>query len=117
MMRFFGVDIYVFAGRTNLRRCVTARPGLDPESGLDAIRSVGIRGKKIAAISASPLRGAIEVDSTGLVIAPGFIDLHSHGQTPKTIVTKRWMASLPHWNWKWVSRLLTSGTQPGTASL
>jgi N-acyl-D-aspartate/D-glutamate deacylase len=56
---------------------------LDPESGLDAIRSVGITGKKVSAISAARLRGAIEVDSTGLVIAPGFIDLHSHGQTPE----------------------------------
>jgi len=56
---------------------------LDPESGLDAIRSVGIAGKKVAAISAAPLRGTVEVDSTGLVIAPGFIDLHSHGQTPE----------------------------------
>jgi N-acyl-D-aspartate/D-glutamate deacylase len=56
---------------------------MDPESGLDAVRSVGISGKKIAAISTGPLRGKVEVDATGLVIAPGFIDLHQHGQTPK----------------------------------
>src|SRR5689334_11275062 len=56
---------------------------LDPESGLDAVRSVGISGRKIAAISARPLRGKVEVDATGLVISPGFIDLHSHGQTPE----------------------------------
>ena len=54
---------------------------MDPESGLDAVRSVGINGGKIAAISASPLRGKAEVDATGLVIAPGFIDLHQHSQT------------------------------------
>ena len=54
---------------------------MDPESGLDAIRSVGITGKKIAAISTRPLRGKVEVNAAGLVIAPGFIDLHSHGQT------------------------------------
>ena len=38
-------------------------------------------GKKIAALSTQPLRGKIEIDAAGLVVAPGFIDLHSHGQT------------------------------------
>src|SRR5437764_588628 len=56
---------------------------MDPESGLDAIRSVGIEGKKIAAISARLLRGKVEIEAAGLVVAPGFIDLHSHGQTPE----------------------------------
>ena len=56
---------------------------LDPASGLDAVRDVGITGRKIAALSARPLRGRVEIDATGLVAAPGFIDLHSHGQTPE----------------------------------
>lgn len=56
---------------------------MDPESGLDAVRHVGIRGKQIAAISTAPLRGRIEIDATGLVVAPGFIDLHQHSQTPE----------------------------------
>ncbi|HJZ70125.1 MAG TPA: amidohydrolase family protein [Vicinamibacterales bacterium] len=56
---------------------------LDPASGLDAVRTVAIAGRKIAAISPDPLRGRTEIDATGLVIAPGFIDLHSHGQTPE----------------------------------
>src|ERR1700680_4820053 len=56
---------------------------MDPESGLDAVRSVGISGNKIAAVSANPLRGKIEVDANNLVIAPGFIDLHQHSQTPE----------------------------------
>jgi len=54
---------------------------MDPESGLDALRSVGITAKRIAAVSAGPLRGKVEVDASGLVIAPGFIDLHQHSQT------------------------------------
>lgn len=53
---------------------------MDPESNLDAVRHIGIRAGKIAAISARPLRGRTVVDAKGLVIAPGFIDLHSHGQ-------------------------------------
>ncbi|HYL38123.1 MAG TPA: amidohydrolase family protein [Bryobacteraceae bacterium] len=54
---------------------------MDPESGLDALRNVGITGRKISALSTRPLSGKVEVDAGGLVIAPGFIDLHSHGQT------------------------------------
>ncbi|MEP7337815.1 MAG: amidohydrolase family protein [Acidobacteriota bacterium] len=53
---------------------------MDPESNLDAVRNVGIRGGKIAAISTKPMRGRTVVDVKGLVVAPGFIDLHSHGQ-------------------------------------
>jgi N-acyl-D-aspartate/D-glutamate deacylase len=53
---------------------------MDPESGLDGVRSVGIRGGRVEAISTAPLNGRTVVDVRGLVIAPGFIDLHSHGQ-------------------------------------
>ena len=52
---------------------------MDPESGLDAIRHVGVRGGKIAAISTAPLRGKRMIDAKGHVVSPGFIDLHSHG--------------------------------------
>ena len=51
---------------------------LDAETNLDAIRNVGVSGDKIAAISEEPLAGSIQIDATGLVLAPGFIDLHSH---------------------------------------
>lgn len=54
---------------------------MDPESKLDAMRFVGIKGNRIAAISASPLKGKRMIDAKGLVVTAGFIDLHSHGQT------------------------------------
>src|SRR5918994_7183973 len=57
---------------------------VDAESGLDQIRNVGISGRTIAAISADPLTGRAIIDAAGLVVAPGFIDLHAHGQTPET---------------------------------
>src|SRR5687768_14944554 len=57
---------------------------IDPESGLNEIRHIGISGRTIAAISAEPLSGRARIDATGLVVAPGFIDLHAHGQTPET---------------------------------
>ena len=53
---------------------------IDPASKLDGIRSIGITGHRIAAISAGPLAGRVTVDVKGLVITPGFIDLHAHGQ-------------------------------------
>ena len=56
---------------------------MDPETGLDDIRHVGIRGETVAAISQLPLRGTVEVDASGLVVAPGFIDLHAHGQSAR----------------------------------
>jgi N-acyl-D-aspartate/D-glutamate deacylase len=56
---------------------------IDPESGLDAVRHVGITGSSVRAISASPLQGRVTIDAAGLVVAPGFVDLHQHGQTSK----------------------------------
>ena len=53
---------------------------MDPETGLDAVRNVGIRDGKIARITAEPLSGRRVVRAAGLVVAPGFIDLHQHGQ-------------------------------------
>jgi N-acyl-D-aspartate/D-glutamate deacylase len=56
---------------------------MDPESGLDAIRNVGISAGRIRAISTDPLDGKETIDAKGLVVAPGFIDLHEHGQEPR----------------------------------
>jgi len=53
---------------------------IDPESRLDAIRNIGISNGTIQAISEKSMRGRTTVLATGLVVAPGFIDLHSHGQ-------------------------------------
>ncbi len=55
---------------------------VDPESGLDAIRHVAVANGKIAAISEQPIAGRAQIDAQGLVLAPGFIDLHWHGTNP-----------------------------------
>lgn len=62
-------DLVIVAGRV-----------IDPESGLDAVRNVGVRDGKIAAISDEPLKGRRTINANGLIVSPGFIDLHSHGQ-------------------------------------
>ncbi len=56
---------------------------IDPESGLDARCNVGIIGGKVRAVTTATLHGRQGIDASGLVVAPGFIDLHSHGQTPE----------------------------------
>ncbi len=53
---------------------------MNPANGLDSIRHIGIRDGVIAALSRDPIEGEEVVDASGLVVAPGFIDLHAHGQ-------------------------------------
>ncbi|MEE8079513.1 MAG: amidohydrolase family protein [Pseudomonadales bacterium] len=64
------VDLALIGGRV-----------MDPETGLDATRNVGIRGDRIVEISELPIAAARSIDVSGLIVAPGFIDLHAHGQT------------------------------------
>ena len=53
---------------------------IDPETKLDAIRNIGVSGGTIKAITATRLNGRTTIDAKGLIVAPGFIDLHQHGQ-------------------------------------
>jgi N-acyl-D-glutamate deacylase len=53
---------------------------IDPETELDGIRNVGIRGEKIVSVTTDNIQGSTIIDAAGKVVAPGFIDLHAHGQ-------------------------------------
>jgi len=53
---------------------------IDPETRLDAVRNVGISAGVIKAITSNGLDGRKVIDAKGLVVTPGFIDLHQHGQ-------------------------------------
>ena len=55
---------------------------MDPETGFDAVANVGINNGYITEITTANINGARTIDARGLVVAPGFIDYHSHGQDP-----------------------------------
>ena len=57
---------------------------MDPESGRDEIANVGISDGTIRAITTERLEGRDSIDASGLVVAPGAIDMHCHGQNEET---------------------------------
>ncbi len=57
---------------------------IDPESGLDAVRNIGIRNGRIAVITPDRVTARTTIDAAGLLVCPGFIDLHAHQQTAET---------------------------------
>lgn len=69
--------------QTNMLYDVVLEGGrvIDPETKLDAIKNVGILNNRIAQISSAPLKGKEIINLKGLVVAPGFIDMHIHGRS------------------------------------
>ncbi len=63
-------DIAIIGGRV-----------IDPETGLDAVRNVGITGNQIAMVTENNITAAKIIDAHDRVVSPGFIDMHAHGQT------------------------------------
>jgi len=61
---------------------------IDPESQLDGVRNIGIVGAKIATVTSGAIAGDRVIEARGLIVAPGFIDLHSHGQDAENYALK-----------------------------
>lgn len=61
---------------------------LDPESGLDATRFVGISNGKIEAVSPTPITGKTTIDAKGLVVRASSISTRT-GRTTRTIASSR----------------------------
>lgn len=82
-MRYITLLIFfaMYAYSQNFDLVIKSGRVIDPESGLDGIRDIGIQGGSIRAIETHPLSGRASIDAHGLVVSPGFIDLHCHGQT------------------------------------
>lgn len=77
------INLFLFAALATAQTYDVAISGarvLDPESKLDAVRNIGIRDGRISAITTAKLAGRRTIDGKGLTAAPGFIDLHAHGQ-------------------------------------
>ena len=56
---------------------------IDPETRRDEIANIGIRAGTVVLITSSTIRGRKTVDATGLVVAPGFIDILSSTKADK----------------------------------
>ena len=54
---------------------------VDPANGIDGVRDLVIADGRIVALPAVP-RDAKTIDATGLVVCPGFVDLHTHVREP-----------------------------------
>ncbi len=62
---------------------------IDPMSGADGILNVGLNAGVITAITADePLPAEVEIDGTGRVVSPGFVDLLSYEPNPFGVWTK-----------------------------
>ena len=56
---------------------------VDPKSGFDQVADVLVDGKKVVKIAdAIEEAGAEVIDATGLVVAPGLVDIHVHFREP-----------------------------------
>jgi len=55
---------------------------IDPETRSDSVRNLGISNGSIKIITRDKLNGRSVIDARGLVVAPGFIDLHAHLREP-----------------------------------
>jgi cytosine/adenosine deaminase-related metal-dependent hydrolase len=55
---------------------------MDPETNFDSVRNVCIDGDRIASITKEAITGTEEIDASGHVVAPGFINTHNHSYAP-----------------------------------
>lgn len=51
---------------------------IDPSNRISSRLNVGVKNGKIAAVTRDKISGITEIDADGLVVAPGFIDMHMH---------------------------------------
>src|ERR1700741_1046367 len=72
---------FLDAGGTMAGLVIKGGGVVDPASGMDAVGDVAVLDGKIAAVGTGLGSAERTIDASGLVVAPGFIDLHAHGQS------------------------------------
>src|SRR5579862_2812057 len=78
----FGANWYSGCGSDDMAGLViTGGRVVDPASGMDAVGDVAVLDGRIAAVGTGLGSAERSIDATGLIVAPGFIDLHAHGQS------------------------------------
>ena len=84
---FWSVSIVLFAGLSacgaDYDTVIQGGRVMDAESGLDSVVNIGILEGQVREISGDNLDGSRVIDATGLIVAPGFVDLHRHGQSER----------------------------------
>ena len=55
---------------------------MDPETGYDAVANIGVNNGFITRITTNKIKGKRTINAKGHIVAPGFIDYHSHAQSP-----------------------------------
>ncbi|MEP2029806.1 MAG: amidohydrolase family protein [Paracoccaceae bacterium] len=84
-MKFFVFVVAVIASsaaiaQTTYDLVISGARVVDPETSLDQVRNIGVIGDEIAIVTTDPIVGTTQIDASGLIAAPGFIDVHAHGQ-------------------------------------
>ncbi|MEO5997492.1 MAG: amidohydrolase family protein [Chitinophagaceae bacterium] len=78
-LHFFAYEGLWAQSSTQFDIVLTGGRVIDPETNLDAIRNVGITNGRVIQVTTEPIKGKETVNVSGLVVSPGFIDLHIHG--------------------------------------
>src|SRR6058998_1556074 len=81
---YLGLLLVLQLGAPVYDRVILGGRVMDPASKLDGPRNIGLQGGLIVVITTRAISGRDTIDARGLVVTPGFIDLHAHGQTPET---------------------------------
>ena len=67
---------------------------IDGSGGAPVQADVGLIGERIAAIGANLVAGRQEIDARGLLVTPGFVDVHTHYDGQATWDSRLWPSSL-----------------------
>jgi len=72
------------------------------------IGDVAVNGDEIVAVGDAPGQARIEIDAAGLIVAPGFIDLHTHSDLPFQLISAASLSSVLVSNRNYITQGVTT---------